>query len=553
VLRKKVLLWAVVAILTRSAIASSATVNFNPEQDYSVGTGPVGVVVGDFNHDGKRDLAVLNSGDATTGDNGSVSILFGNGDGTFQIAKNVAIGKNCTGIVAGDFNGDGNDDIALSRPGDASLNDDGDVTIFLGNGDGTFRQGQVLTPGKNPSFIVVADLNGDQRLDLVVITTGDKSVDVLLSNGDGSFQSPIAYAAQATPGRLAVVDIDLDGKKDLAVSQDPFVGGYFLLGNGDGTFRQGPTVGDIVAAGDFNGDGKPDLAQEGCTVIGFFPPTSSCNWSLHLGNGDGTFQAGISIGQPVSAAADVDGDGKLDLIGASGSPAQAEVLLGNGDGSFQPPIAFAINSKESLSQVLDVNDDGAPDLVLIGQNSVGLLINVGTDFSLSASALSPSTLSPGQTAKSTVSLSLLSAFHNPVSLACSVQPVQAGAPTCSLSSTSVSFDAGGNASTTLTINGGSSAASLGSFPRDKKLNQAEFLWMPVASFAFLGTGCGVGFSRKRKALMLSLGLVLFSGVITLVACGGGSNNGPKSTTYTITVTGSSGATQHSTTVNLTVQ
>jgi hypothetical protein len=478
-----------------------------------------------------------------------VSILFGNGDGTFQTAKNVAVGKNCTGIVAGDFDGDGNDDIALSRPGDASLNDDGDVTIFLGNGDGTFRQGQVLTPGKNPSFIVVADLNGDQWLDLVVITTGDKSVDVLLGNGDGSFQSPIAYAAQTTPGRLAVVDIDLDGKKDLAVSQTPFVGGCFLLGNGNGTFRQGPMVGDIVAVGDFNGDGKPDLAEEVCTIISFFPPKSSCNWYLHLGNGDGTFQAGISIGQPVSASADVDGDGKLDLIGASGSPAQAQVLLGNGDGSFQRPIAFAINSKESLSQVLDVNADGAPDLVLIGQNSVGLLINVGTDFSLSASALSPSTLGPGQSATSTVSLSLLSAFHNPVSLACSVQPAQAGAPNCSLSSSSVSFDASGNTSATLTINGGSSAALLGSFPRGEKWSQAGFLWMPVAGFIFFG----VGLSRKRRKLMLLIGVVLCSTLVFQVACGGGSTSGPKPMAYTITVTGSSGATQHSTTVNLTVQ
>jgi hypothetical protein len=551
--RKQTLLWVSVAILTPSAIASTAAVNFKPEQHYPVGTSPVGVVVGDFNHDGKRDLAVLNSGDATTGDNGSVSILFGNGDGTFQTAKNVAMGKNCTGIVAGDFDGDGNDDIALVRPGDASVNDDGDVTIFLGNGDGTFRQSQVLTPGKNPSFIVVADLNGDQRLDLVVITTGDKSVDVLLGNGDGSFQSQIAYAAQTTPGRLTVVDIDLDGKKDLAVSGSPFgLSGYFLLGNGDGTFRQGPTVGDIVAAGDFNSDGKPDLAEEGCTIISIFPPKSSCFWYLYLGNGDGTFQARISIGQPVSAAADIDGDGKLDLIGRSGSSPQAQVLLGNGDGTFQQPVVFPINSTDVLSQVVDVNADGAPDLVMIDQNSIGLLVNVGTDFSISASAVSPSTLNPGQSATSNISLNLLSAFDNPVSLGCSVQPAQAGAPTCSLSSSFVSFDASGKAGATITINAGSNLASLGSLRFGGNSRQSGFLWMPVAGFAFLGTGF-MGLSRRRRALMLLLGLILLSGVITQLACGGGSNNGPKSTAYTITVTGTSGATQHSTTVTLKVQ
>jgi hypothetical protein len=554
VLRKKVLLWVGVAILTQSAIAS-AVVNFKPEQDYPVGTNPAAVAVGDFNHDGKRDLAVINSGDPTTGDDGSVSILFGKGDGTFQAAKNVAIGKNCTSIVVGDFNGDGNDDLALVRPGDATVNDDGDVTIFLGNGDGTFHQGQVLTPGKNPSNkrgpIIAIDLNRDQRLDLVVANAGDNTFSVVLGNGDGTFQSPIAYPVANPPASILAVDLAGNGEKDLAVFR--LIGVDFWLGNGDGTFRQGPSAGGVgVSARDFNGDNKDDLL-----VTPFVICFHNCNAVyplLHLGNGDGTFQTGINVGQPVQAEGDFDGDGKLDLVGlVSNGSVQSQVLLGNGDGTFQQPVSFPVNSNESLSQALDVNADGAPDVVLIGQNSIGLMVNVGTDFSISASKPSPGTLSPGQSATSSISLSLLSAFHNPVSLACSVQPAQAGAPTCSLSSSSVSFDASGNASATLTISGGSSTASLGSFPRGEKWSQAGFLWMPVASFAFLGTGFGVGFSRKRKALMLLLGLVFISGVITLVACGGGSNNGPKSTTYTITVTGSSGAARHSTTVTLTAQ
>ena len=137
----------ILLLLATSAGTTGATIAFKPLVSYPVGTNPVAVAIGDFNGDGKPDLAVVNHGDPTA-NNGSVSILFGNGDGTFQKATNVAIGKNCTSVIAGDLDGDGNDDLALVRPGDASINDSGDITIFLANGDGTFRQAQVLTPGR---------------------------------------------------------------------------------------------------------------------------------------------------------------------------------------------------------------------------------------------------------------------------------------------------------------------------------------------------------------------------------------------------------------------
>lgn len=124
-------------LLSLVRLAGAGTVVFMLEQSYPVGTNPKATAVGDFNHDGKLDLAVVNYGDPTIADNGGVSILFGNGDGTFQPAQNLAIGKNCTTLVVGDFNGDGNDGLALLRPGDPSVNDDGDLAIFLGNGDGT--------------------------------------------------------------------------------------------------------------------------------------------------------------------------------------------------------------------------------------------------------------------------------------------------------------------------------------------------------------------------------------------------------------------------------
>jgi FG-GAP-like repeat len=544
----KLITLSLFVLLSLQLAGATAKIAFNSEQSYTVRTNPVWVVTGDFNNDGKRDLAVVNQGDAGVGDPGGVSILFGNGNGTFRPAKNIAIGKNCTSAVAGDFDGDGNADLALLRPGDASINDDGDVTIFLGNGDGTFRQGQVLTPGKNPSSghfsIAAADLNGDQRLDLVVANSGDNTFSVLLGNGNGTFQSPIAYSVSEEPLSVFVTDLAGNGGKDLIV--------FFAtesqawLTNGDGTFRASSFAGWSLLVGDFNADKKADLVTRRFCIFN----CESNDPGVAIGNGDGTFQSAISIGQHVIAAAagDFDGDGKLDLAGTLSS-GQTQILQGNGDGTFQPPMA--VSSGAPLFEVLDVDGDSAPDLVTIGNNSIGLLVNVGTNFSISASALNNSTLSAGQSGTSSLTLKLLSNFNNPVSLTCAVQPAQPGAPTCSLSSSSVTFDENGEASTTLTISESSNAASLNAlqlFSRDSLLS------FPVAGLAFLGTGVGVGTVRKRRLLMPPIGAFLLLGMIMQTACGaGGSNSGPKSSAYTVAVTATSGATQHSTKVNVTVQ
>ena len=553
--RQELLLTIFVVILAARTSLNAASVAFKPAQNYTVGTNPRAVVVGDFNHDGKMDLAVVNRGDPTTGDDGSVSILFGNADGTFQAAKNLNTCKNCTGAAVGDFNGDGIDDIALVRPGDVSANDNGDITIFLGNGDGTFRQGGVLTPGKNPSGSIVAiDLNGDQRLDLIVVIAGGNSVSVLLGNGDGTFQPPVAYATATPPSRVQVVDLAGTGETDLAVVRQ--FGLDFLLGNGDGTFRPGPSLsccffGGVSAMGDFNNDRKVDRVETKCNIF-----SHVCGQDLLLGNGDGTFQQGIMLGQFVAAAADFNGDGNLDGVGGVPQTPQVQVLQGNGDGTFLQAVSFAVGGSGTPGIALaeDINGDKAPDIVAFNvtstgsiENSISVLVNIGTDFTISASKPSPSTLTAGQSATSTISLNLLSAFNNPVSLACSVQPAQAGAPTCSLSSNSVTFDGSGKASATLTINVGSSVASRNSF---QSFSNGGWLWFPVAGFAFFGTSVSV--SRKRRLQVVLIGAALVGGLITQVACGGGSS-GSKSAAYTVTVTGNSSTTQHSTTVNLTVQ
>ena len=551
--RKRITSMLVVLLLL--AQLAAAEVAFKPEQTYPVGTNPAAVVVGDFNRDGKLDLVVLNSGDASVGDDGGVSLLLGNGDGTFQPKRNVAIGKNCTSFAGGDFDADGNEDLVLLRPGDRTVNDYGDITVFFGNGDGTFRQGQVVPFSTNPSIsnqaVLAWDLNGDGRLDLVV--THFNQFSVLLGNGNGTFQSPVEYPGfpgGAAPTWLAAVDFAGNGVKDLAVAGGLDLG--LWSNNGDGTFSQGGLFVDsgLRAAGDFNGDKKDDLVVNSISVKCVYkcPPGSgggTGSSKLLLGNGDGTFQP--PIGAPFAGGAgDFDGDGHMDLVGQGSS--QIHIFPGNGDGTFQPLIALAINSTENLSQVLDVNGDRAPDLVTIGRNSIGLLVNVGTDFSISATALNPSTLSAGQSATSSLALKLITQFDNPVSLTCSVQPTLPGGPACSLSSSSVSFDAIGEATATLTVGTNSNAALLNSVQ-----SFSSPLWLPVAGLAFLGTGLGVGPSRRRRLMILMAGAALFLGIIMQIGCGGGgTNGGPKSAAYTVTITGTSGATQHSTTVNLTV-
>jgi hypothetical protein len=540
--------------------AVGATFSLQPAKTYPVGTDPRGIATGDFNADSKTDLVIVNYGDPAAGNDGGVSILFGKGDGTFQAADNVAPCKNCTGVVAGDFNGDGKDDLALIRRGDPSTNDNGEVTLLLGNGDGTFQQGQILTPGKNPGAAVAVDLNADGRLDLVTASATDKSVAVLLGNGDGTFQAPIAYATTAVPLSLAVVDFDRDRKTDLAVFV--LAGINFLLGNGDGTFRQGPALasgfpGGFVALGDFNGDQNLDLVKETCRI---FRPLG-CSISLLLGNGDGTFQPPLPLSQPVRDVADFDGDGRLDAAAVvTSNGTQVLISAGDGDGTFQLPVGFSVGSSANANIALvgDINSDHAPDLVLINYdanglstNSITTLVNTGTDFSISASQPSPATLTPGQSATSTVTLSLLTNFNNPVSLACEVQPTHAGSPTCSVP-TSVAFDGSGEASAPLTISAGTPTASVPTLTGSLKLFYWQFLWVPIMGLALMAAGASLHKSILRRLPRPLLGGTLFAALILQVGCGGG-GNGPKSQTYTITVTGTSEVMQHSTTVTLNVQ
>jgi hypothetical protein len=566
-----------VAVFALSHSALSAAIGFKPAVSYPAGTNPRAVVAADFNGDGKMDLAVANGGDPNVHDDGGVSILLGNGDGTYQTAKTFAAGKNpCPalpcGMTFGDFDSDGKMDVAVPNSTNA-------VSILFGNGDGTLQASVNVVAGNGPSMSVTSgDLNGDHELDLVVANSD--SVSILLGNGDGTFQAQVDYPTAKISG-LALADVNSDGKLDV-VATIGTAGIVTFFGNGDGTLQSGVVCScgaglvnhALVAAhgppavADFNGDGKADLA------LGYnhFSPFkfNFDEVDVLAGNGDGTFGPPISTGFQTEAvafvlatSADFDGDGKVDLAVVAVPGLGVSILQGNGDGTVQPPVRFEVGTLVGANTdavvVADLDGTNSPDVVVTDgvNNNISVFLNtVSTDFSIAASKPSPNTVGPGQSATSTVSLSLLNASDNPVSLTCSVEPVQPGSPTCSLNPNSVTFDANGKASAQLTITAGTAAASFAQ-PSSRPPSQPwRFVWLPIAAFAVAGAGFRRNNSYPRRLLGFFVGYVLLAGLVFQSACGGGGSgrsSGPKGQSYTVTVTATSGSTQHSTTVTLTVQ
>jgi hypothetical protein len=288
----------------------------------AVGISPV---VADFNRDGLQDVATTNT------------LVLGNADGTLQ--PPILYNADGAAAIVGDFNGDGNPDTAVSIfvVGNGSWV----VTVFLGNGDGTFRPQQDYLAGSGIYFLTTGDVNSDGKTDLVTSNSFDNTVSILLGNGDGTFRSPVNYSTGTGPGPIAVTDFNGDGKADivdLTCSPNPFCQALsslnVLLGNGDGTFQAHSDRalnfnGNALAVADYNRDGKEDLA------ITASVDQDHKQVSVFLGNGDGTFQdpTNYATGLGFSViAADFNGDLKVDL--AVPNPVEVSLLLGNGDGTL---------------------------------------------------------------------------------------------------------------------------------------------------------------------------------------------------------------------------
>jgi len=236
---------------------------------YTTGGNVSSIALADFNGDGKLDIATCGYNSSPPA-NPNAGILLGNGNGTFQSVKSLSgFGAGPYWLVAGDFNKDGKLDLAIANKGDPAYGtDNGGVLVFLGQGNGSFQNPTNYPAGINPNFITAADVNGDNVLDLIVATSAPNvlyKVDVLLGNGNGTFGATTAFSTEYGPFWIAVADLNGDGKPDLAIAHCcGETDTTFKFGNGDGTFQPDVHLAASVSpatlqVADLNGDGKPDL------------------------------------------------------------------------------------------------------------------------------------------------------------------------------------------------------------------------------------------------------------------------------------------------------
>ncbi|MEO8034451.1 MAG: FG-GAP-like repeat-containing protein, partial [Acidobacteriota bacterium] len=359
---------------------------FQYAASYGAGTAPLSVAVGDFNGDGKQDLAAANS------ITNNVSILLGAGDGTFQPAVNYPTGTNPFWLAAGDFDGDGQTDLVTANDGS------NDVSILLGRGDGTFLAPASYSAGGGPFWVAAGDLDGDGRTDLAVANSHTNGVSVLLGNGDGTFQSAVAYGAGRSPSSVAIGDLNGDGKPDLAVANSGSSSVSILLGSGGGAFQtavnyaaaSGPSSVVIV---DINGDGKADLAVSNAT---------SNNVSILSGQGDGTFAAAINYpatGSPTQVVTgDFNGDGRPDLMMSTSTNTYLSLLLNSGVCSLNcntiaAAVPYAAGTSPFSIAAGDFNGDGQPDLAVAnsGTNNLSVLLGNSDGTVLTAASCNTGT------------------------------------------------------------------------------------------------------------------------------------------------------------------
>jgi hypothetical protein len=339
---------------------------------YPVGKNPTSVTTADFNQDGLTDLIVTNIG------NDSLSILFGNGDGSFKEPRQLLVSVEPRALALQDYNGDGRTDIAVACAGSDQ------IVLFLGLAGGRFSEGQRYLVQRTPISIAAGDVNGDQKPDLAVALRNDK-IAVFLGNGDGTFTAGPRYEYGDTPTSIALADLTRDGKLDLIVTNGGPMSNAVSIwtGNGDGTFRDPVDYRTGkrplgVSFADFNNDRKTDLL----VING-----ERDSFVVFLGNGNGTFQdgkeSGADAGPVHGLAGDFDGDRLADVAIVNIQSNDLSILFGKGDGTFKyPPKNYRVGSGPFAVAPLSLKPNATepPGLAVVsnGAGSLSVFLHQGT-------------------------------------------------------------------------------------------------------------------------------------------------------------------------------
>jgi len=550
------------------------------------GTGtdePYMVAVADFNGDGLPDIAEVNNAGK------SLCIGIGNGTGSFQHQGNYPVGDNPRSLVVADFNGDGVLDIAVANHGNMLPGNTGNtISVLLGNGDGTFASAVTYPVGPQPYAISVGDFNGDGIPDLAVANSDEYGQDcssgvcpgstlgILLGKGDGTFNAQTVYPVQMNPIALAIGDFNGDGIQDVVtVNELNSASGdsvTVLIGKGDGTFSVKDSFslpqicgsvpgfsycfGTGVSIVDWNSDGIPDLeitASDGNGTMGVL--------FIYSGKGDGTFTETAYFTGPELiglTTGDFNGDGLADLAvvgGNFGGPWYGWVVL-NGVQSTSSATFSSFLVAGSGSHTIVGAYSGDTNYLPATSQSIPLTATAA--FSVTPPASGTTISAPGQSGTATLQVAALNGFAGTVNLQCSLtSTVNSGAaPTCGITPSVTLSSASTTGTATLSVNTTASSSSLQGGPElpGRRVSQVFFACL---LFAFLPLRRGIW--RRTLLTVAFLGLL-----VGTQACGGGGSGGGGGGTYvqgtpvgtysfTVTATDSKNANDVvSTTVSITV-
>jgi FG-GAP-like repeat len=340
------------------------------QREFSAGFSPSALAVADVNGDGVPDIIAANAQTNT------VSILLGNGDGTFQAPLSFPVGRSPDALAIAVL---GNSFLPELPAIITASGEDNDVSVLTADVSGGFQVTGTYPTGNAPVSLAVTDVNGDGIPDIVTANEGGNDVSVLLGNSDGTFQAAHLFAVGSFPVAVAAGNLTGNLIPDLVTTNALSNSVSVLVGNGDGTFQPQKTfpVGSdpaAVALADLTGNGKLDIITAN---------SNDNDVSVLLGNGNGTFlpQQTFAVGNVprAVAVADLTGNGKLDIITANSSNNDVSVLLGNGDGTFQPQQTFVVGNDPVAVALADLTDNGKLDLVTanFADNSVSVLVGNG--------------------------------------------------------------------------------------------------------------------------------------------------------------------------------